>query len=632
MSNTERLAALQEYIVRTKEILDLSALQLEDIASSEEYRVQLQQAFRRIGELGQENNKALESYFFPLLDPSHVHTPEDVDDLRTLGSMLIDTTSMENLDIPLIYLQAERIMENAEKSGDLGAQIRAWDVMIIAAYMMVNLTLRLYPERDDCFRYRDKGLQAAYAMLEYLEPEKFAMLPDDACKETVLINSRYIRCLFEWDDKGDWEAVNAEDFRLMERALALAEDPFYREQMPDYPWDAHVFRTLQYLADFTEKNNKHHFSHDELVKIDVYTTRLIQFLEEHPALQGGCPDFERDFYKARNAYLAGRTSLEEYRDALRRTLRSIDTFDYSARSMFVILSAPLEYILSLDPDHLTQEQAHILHRIYKEIAAYAYHMPKTGVLSFMLTFLADILKNFIVVEEGPTFSEMCLQIMAAMHPPTYVHTLGVANITRYLTAQLLEKEPERFVGIAGAKTVQEVQDKKEEILQFAYNATTMHDIGKLMIVETIITYGRNLIDLEWGLIKSHTEVGAALLRRYPETAEYADIALGHHKWYDNTNGYPENFDRAKSKYATIVSIVEIADCLDAATDSVGRSYKQGKSLDEVIAEFRAESGTRYAPYVVELFDDPAICAELQKLITENRDENYHQAYRILKAL
>ena len=86
------------------------------------------------------------------------------------------------------------------------------------------------------------------------------------------------------------------------------------------------------------------------------------------------------------------------------------------------------------------------------------------------------------------------QLMAAMHPPTYVHTLNVATIARCLAGRLIERNPEIFIGVEEASDVADVLNRKGELEDFVYNSALMHDVGKLFIVETIITYGRDLVD------------------------------------------------------------------------------------------------------------------------------------------
>ncbi len=65
-------------------------------------------------------------------------------------------------------------------------------------------------------------------------------------------------------------------------------------------------------------------------------------------------------------------------------------------------------------------------------------------------------------------------------------------------------------------------------------------------------------------------------------------------------GYPESFDDTKSEYRVLIELMHISDCLDAATDFIGRSYKRQKSLDECLMEFEQEQGSVYSPDIVDL--------------------------------
>ena len=632
MDKNDSLEKLKEYIERTKEVLELSSPLLEGIEDAERYRIHLQKSFQKIGELAQLNNDILDRYLFPLVSEDHVASDEDVEVLKEFSDLLNDPTNMIIFDHPLVYVPAKKLLQVAEESGDLKAQIVALDNLIIASYMMLNLTVRLYPENSICYKYRDEGLEAGRKILEYLTPDKFASLPDDECRELVLIDSRYIRCLFEWDDKEDRAPINEEDLRLMRQALAIAKDPFYLESMPDYRWDAHIFRTLQYLSDFTEYNNIHEFTPDQLKELYGYTEDLIDYLKANPELQEGCPEIEQRLYSLRNSHLAGKISRDEYLEGLTEQINGNDPNDFSARGMFTRLIAPVEFILCLDKDNITPAQQETLTKIYSTLPNYAYHMPKTGAVSFMVTFIADLLKYYINVPGLIPFKELCLGLMAALHPTTHIHTLNVADISLRLADHLMKEAPQLFIGIAGAETPDDVIAKRDEVLDFVYNSALMHDIGKIFIVETIYTYGRRLLDMEFETIRSHTLVGAALLSRFEETKDYAAAAMGHHRWFDGSNGYPEALDLSAEKYATVVSIIEVADCMDASTDSIGRSYKTGKSFDEFIDELMEGSGTRYAPYVTDLFTDFAVRKEFEIALPKLRDKNYRETYNTLKAL
>ena len=192
--------------------------------------------------------------------------------------------------------------------------------------------------------------------------------------------------------------------------------------------------------------------------------------------------------------------------------------------------------------------------------------------------------------------------------------------------------PELLIGIEGCETVDDVRKNREKILDFTWHASICHDAGKIGIIDTVFVYGRKLLDREFELIKTHPKMGAAILSAFPDTAKYVDVALGHHKWYDNSRGYPEDFDTSKSPLKTLIDLVQCADCLDAATDTIGRSYSRGKSYDGFFEEIKKDSGTRYAPWLTDLLSADKVREDIEFLLSEERDRNYHDTYQRLKTV
>ncbi|MBR4606132.1 MAG: HDIG domain-containing protein [Lachnospiraceae bacterium] len=180
--------------------------------------------------------------------------------------------------------------------------------------------------------------------------------------------------------------------------------------------------------------------------------------------------------------------------------------------------------------------------------------------------------------------------------------------------------------------MEEVLDNRNKIMDYAWHAALYHDIGKLYVLDTIAMYGRRLLDSEYVLLRSHPDKGAELASRFDTTKDYADVIRGHHIWYDGSHGYPEDFDVLHSPYKAIIDIVSVADCLDAATDGVGRSYRQGRTLEEFQEELKKGAGTRYAPYVAQPFDDPATYQDISYLLKNGRKKLYDETYFLLKDL
>ena len=92
-------------------------------------------------------------------------------------------------------------------------------------------------------------------------------------------------------------------------------------------------------------------------------------------------------------------------------------------------------------------------------------------------------------------------------------------------------------------------------------------------------------------------------------------------------GYPVAFENTESEYRVIIDMITICDCIDAATDYLGRNYKNAKSFDEVLNELIAGKGVRYNPGLVELIESSEIVKrKMRELVETDRLEMMYHAY------
>lgn len=61
-------------------------------------------------------------------------------------------------------------------------------------------------------------------------------------------------------------------------------------------------------------------------------------------------------------------------------------------------------------------------------------------------------------------------------------------------------------------------------------------------------------------------------------------------------------------------------------DNIGRCYNLAKPFRTLLEELRAQSGTRYAPNVVALFEDERFCQQLAENTDAERKRVYLQVY------
>jgi len=129
-------------------------------------------------------------------------------------------------------------------------------------------------------------------------------------------------------------------------------------------------------------------------------------------------------------------------------------------------------------------------------------------------------------------------------------------------------------------------------------ATRLHDIGKVAVLDSILTKTGPLSSAEFDIIKTHTVHGFEILSGNDSklSAMAAEIALSHHERWDGC-GYPDG--RAGEAIPVSARIVHVADVYDALLSA--RVYKQPWAKVDAVNYIAAGSGTRFEPRVVAAF-------------------------------
>ena len=624
------MTQFNNYVARLEEIRRLSTPSMQGIPDADSYSDRLRDNFREIGRLAAENRAFLSTVFFPTIAADHNLSPEEAENLIDLGNALLSSTDVENLDLPIMSLISERLLEDAEEKGDLSETIHRLDTRMDTCYALMTMMGRASANMRIADRFRREGLSIGRRLFELLDHETFARL-DAECRNIVLTDVRYMAVFFEGLPADDPEQL--EQPVLLDRVLQLADDPFYADLAGDFNWRYFRYRALNYYAKTTDMCNHRHFDADMLQRIWQRTEQFAALWQSDPEYFSGFDNEKHvNMLLTRNRYLAGRIGFDEYHDALLELYRYRNPDQYDLNGIYDNLQLPAEALCLLDPDHLPAEVAARLPALYRNVILYAFRMPNSGSLSSLLEYYVNIIDRFIEVPGGPTFEEMALQCLAALHPPTYIHSVMVGKLARCLCGHIVERRPELLAGVPGFPTAAEVRARRDAIADFVFHAALCHDFGKLTIIDTIFVYGRNLFDMEYGLIRSHPRSGWELLMRHASTRPYADVALGHHRFYDNKGGYPEDFDTSESPLKPVIDLIQCADCLDAATDSVGRSYRAAKTFEEFVAEITPDLGTHYPPWLRGMLDDPDIQRDLRALLRDGRRETYRKTYYLLKAM
>lgn len=128
-------------------------------------------------------------------------------------------------------------------------------------------------------------------------------------------------------------------------------------------------------------------------------------------------------------------------------------------------------------------------------------------------------------------------------------------------------------------------------------AAMMHDVGKIMIPETILEKPGKLTDEEFGIVKNHIRYGKQMLEKSPgELFNIStDIAYQHHEKWDGT-GYLGVKGNDIAHYARCVALADVFDALVSR-----RAYKAPWTPEAAYNEIVSQSGKHFDPQVVDAF-------------------------------
>jgi putative nucleotidyltransferase with HDIG domain len=133
-------------------------------------------------------------------------------------------------------------------------------------------------------------------------------------------------------------------------------------------------------------------------------------------------------------------------------------------------------------------------------------------------------------------------------------------------------------------------------LENLHRAALLHDIGKLGVPVAVLDKPGALNDEEFGMIKSHSTLGARILEPINAYAEIIPMVLQHHERFDG-KGYPDGLSGEEIELGA--RILAVADVFDALKSD--RPYREGWPLERVNELILNEGGRQFDPQVVEAF-------------------------------
>ena len=124
----------------------------------------------------------------------------------------------------------------------------------------------------------------------------------------------------------------------------------------------------------------------------------------------------------------------------------------------------------------------------------------------------------------------------------------------------------------------------------------LHDIGKIGIPDAILNKPSRLTDEEFEIMKTHTVMGANILKDVTLVKNVAEGAKYHHERYDG-KGYPAGL--AGEEIPLVARIICVCDAFDAMSST--RIYRAQLEDDKIIEQLESNKGKQFDPEIVDVF-------------------------------
>ncbi len=580
----------EEYLALMRHVSALSGPSIEELTPEKFVEESEKNALER-AKMTEQGTELLRKYLFPLLDDILTATKDETDNLVEFASKLM--IGREIRDVGLHYRITMALVSYARHTNDRDMLIRQLYQMGMSLYNMQTMLspsmVRLYNARirmcfSECASYFEKG---------------YDEIEDPETKGYILRSMANISLSYDTTDDRSARAK----LEATTRTIRILSDPDIRAKTPSLPWDKYLYACHQQRTALMSYLRSGNAGHEVFAQV-LESAQIVQEKQLREQRLRGEPLQPRWQYAYLAAlYHSGGIHISQLLDGIYALCNSCADDDFGAQSAFSHLGAPayyMEYSKELRDQRLYGEVALRIRKITDRMCSWLVRAPGSGLDESMMFALRQFLYAYRELPGCMPFSELLQNVFAARHPPSYIRQWIAGKTSRLLAGWAIDDHADKMAGFLDTKNAGEVLARREEILDFAEKAGMLYDTGMIHFVTLEGSACRGIFEEESELMRLHAHCGSQLLSAHPSTKPYAEVALGHHRHYDDKGGYPVDFSLRDSDMRAMICIVSVADALASTIPETASRYRPARPLDRVLAGLQHDAGSVYSPLVVGL--------------------------------
>lgn len=553
---------------------------------------------QRMTELKRENIDLLNRHLFPVLDQLFEADDACIDELIAFADALMDWKT--NLDCGVYVSIHEALLSLYRIRRDRKRIIRELYKLGMGLYYLDRSVDGINEEQAGPFRFRNEMVfTEAGSYMKFFEE-----IQDTETRGYVIRSLANI-------------AICSSDRRrriaVTSRVLQILKDDYYRELEPALPWETFLRRTNQQMSANRITLSKGNLSKQELEEIleACYEVFKPEEAANNPDIRWLWPYYEME-------YNCGFVDLETTLTRMERLIDQTPYNDFSVSGLYANVQLAIYYGRLLRDNPSAEDSVY-----HREVLKNAYNKMMRTLLSCPLGENADylayiirlVMTSYHEISETMPFRDVLERLMRRFAGAQSIRAEQAAAITRLFAETILASEPTFFDDCPFLRGYTDEAERRKAILAFAEDCGRYHDLGVIQLNMARTLGTRNLFETEERLFRLHTTAGYDDLARCASTARFADVALGHHSWYNGLGGYPETYVRNGSPYRQMTDLVAVVAYIVDQED---------RELSETIREITVQEHKRFSPLVTAYLDDEKLVSRIESILRE--DEPYYRIF------
>lgn len=604
----------QEYIDNLRDIAALAGHIGPADTSFAAYQEELTARRLHVEKRAARNMELLKTKLFPLLDHLPQASPQELKELQEFSEKLFQVG--DELDTGLFCQIHQALLNLARQRKDEKGMIRELYWLGLGKHNRCSRLVGLpFAVVEDYMSEMRLCFTEAAAYLKYYD------VIEDTDTRGYMIRARANMALGEFSSA-------SEKIRRVKQTLQILNDKYYRDREPGLPWERYIFMTHRHMADSISYDRYDVMSAEDIESVMesvyiVYQTRLQEAAENRMRAP-----IQAAFSYASILYYCGLSTLDDLLTKMEQLMDTAQLSDFSHENMYGLIALPAYYcqFLSQYPERIPARKEYI-ESLYERILNYVEVFPNAPENEHLFLFLRQLANHFVETDHSIPYGEFLLKLLIRFAPDIYVQSYIVGRASAAFGLIILEEEPAFFDDMEEIKAISDPEKKRRAVADYAMQAGLLHDAGKINFMNFYTRTGRQWFEEEYEMTRLHTIVGNVCLAARKSTSRFASAALGHHRWYDGSRGYPDSYRRLESPCRQMVDVIGLMDWIENVTDAQYLLTGVKLTFEEAVHTAISMEGKRFSPLLIARLQEEQIVEKIKKAFEEGRAEAWERLYR-----